>query len=155
MALHGCCFIPISPTAMCLPPLASVFAANWALPHTVLPIPSAMEPGANLAWGKASQLPCRAPAQSSTCRQGPRLGKCGGPQLPPEPPGPSGGSRLGAGGDITWEWSELCVMPPVFSTDEAWTEVTDTLTVAAIRFEMLSTAHRSQVGEQFVQSGVR
>lgn len=47
------------------------------------------------------------------------------------------------------------MMPPVFSTDEAWTEVTDTLTVAAIRFEMLSTAHRSQVGEQFVQSGVR
>uniref|UniRef100_A0A8D2M5W6 DALR anticodon binding domain containing 3 n=1 Tax=Zonotrichia albicollis TaxID=44394 RepID=A0A8D2M5W6_ZONAL len=30
--------------------------------------------------------------------------------------------------------------------DEAWTEVIDTLTVAAIRFEMLSTAHRSQVG---------
>lgn len=52
MALHRCCFIPISPTAMCLPPLASVFAANWALPHTVLPIPSAMEPGANLAWGR-------------------------------------------------------------------------------------------------------
>ncbi|NXX84500.1 DALD3 protein, partial [Urocolius indicus] len=29
--------------------------------------------------------------------------------------------------------------------DEAWTEVIDTLTVAAIRFEMLSTAHRSQL----------
>ncbi|XP_068265581.1 DALR anticodon-binding domain-containing protein 3 [Nyctibius grandis] len=29
--------------------------------------------------------------------------------------------------------------------DEAWTEVIDTLTVAAIRFEMLSTAHRSQI----------
>ncbi|KAF1488663.1 DALR anticodon-binding domain-containing protein 3, partial [Pygoscelis antarcticus] len=29
--------------------------------------------------------------------------------------------------------------------DEAWTEVIDTLTAAAIRFEMLSTAHRSQV----------
>lgn len=43
-------------------------------------------------------------------------------------------------------------MPPVFSTDEAWTEVIDTLTAAAIRFEMLSTAHRSQVGQQFVQS---
>ncbi|XP_010122064.1 PREDICTED: DALR anticodon-binding domain-containing protein 3, partial [Chlamydotis macqueenii] len=28
---------------------------------------------------------------------------------------------------------------------EAWTEVIDTLTVAAIRFEMLSTAHRSQI----------
>ncbi|NXO68448.1 DALD3 protein, partial [Phainopepla nitens] len=29
--------------------------------------------------------------------------------------------------------------------DEAWTEVIDTLTVAAIRFEMLSTPHRSQI----------
>ncbi|NXJ62627.1 DALD3 protein, partial [Rostratula benghalensis] len=29
--------------------------------------------------------------------------------------------------------------------DEAWTEVINTLTVAAIRFEMLSTAHRSQI----------
>ncbi|NWR11161.1 DALD3 protein, partial [Paradoxornis webbianus] len=29
--------------------------------------------------------------------------------------------------------------------DEAWTEVIDTLTVAAIRFEMLSTGHRSQI----------
>ncbi|NXD81703.1 DALD3 protein, partial [Halcyon senegalensis] len=29
--------------------------------------------------------------------------------------------------------------------DEAWTEVIDALTVAAIRFELLSTAHRSQV----------
>ncbi|XP_064288912.1 DALR anticodon-binding domain-containing protein 3 isoform X2 [Passer domesticus] len=29
--------------------------------------------------------------------------------------------------------------------DEAWTEVIDTLTVAAIKFEMLSTAHRSQI----------
>ncbi|XP_061863978.1 DALR anticodon-binding domain-containing protein 3 isoform X2 [Colius striatus] len=29
--------------------------------------------------------------------------------------------------------------------DEAWTEVIDTLTVAAIRFEMLSTAHQSQL----------
>ncbi|NXS25588.1 DALD3 protein, partial [Mystacornis crossleyi] len=29
--------------------------------------------------------------------------------------------------------------------DEAWAEVIDTLTVAAIRFEMLSTAHRSQI----------
>ncbi|NWV83665.1 DALD3 protein, partial [Dasyornis broadbenti] len=29
--------------------------------------------------------------------------------------------------------------------DEAWIEVIDTLTVAAIRFEMLSTAHRSQI----------
>ncbi|NXL20725.1 DALD3 protein, partial [Setophaga kirtlandii] len=29
--------------------------------------------------------------------------------------------------------------------DKAWTEVIDTLTVAAIRFEMLSTAHRSQI----------
>ncbi|NXG77637.1 DALD3 protein, partial [Baryphthengus martii] len=29
--------------------------------------------------------------------------------------------------------------------DEAWTEVIDTLTAAAIRFEMLSTAHRSQI----------
>ncbi|XP_065605793.1 DALR anticodon-binding domain-containing protein 3 [Cyrtonyx montezumae] len=29
--------------------------------------------------------------------------------------------------------------------DEAWTEVIDTLTVAAIRFEMLSTAHRSKI----------
>ncbi|NWR83063.1 DALD3 protein, partial [Furnarius figulus] len=29
--------------------------------------------------------------------------------------------------------------------DEAWTGVIDTLTVAAIRFEMLSTAHRSQI----------
>ncbi|NXX36678.1 DALD3 protein, partial [Nicator chloris] len=29
--------------------------------------------------------------------------------------------------------------------DEAWTEVIDTLAVAAIRFEMLSTAHRSQI----------
>nr|XP_038041977.1 LOW QUALITY PROTEIN: DALR anticodon-binding domain-containing protein 3 [Anas platyrhynchos] len=29
--------------------------------------------------------------------------------------------------------------------DEAWTEVIDTLTVAAIRFELLSTAHRSQL----------
>jgi len=42
-------------------------------------------------------------------------------------------------------------MPPAF-TDEAWTEVIDTLTVAAIRFEMLTTAHRSQVGERFAQS---
>uniref|UniRef100_A0A8C5IYK4 DALR anticodon binding domain containing 3 n=1 Tax=Junco hyemalis TaxID=40217 RepID=A0A8C5IYK4_JUNHY len=41
---------------------------------------------------------------------------------------------------------KLCMMAPTFSTDEAWTEVIDTLTVAAIRFEMLSTAHRSQVG---------
>uniref|UniRef100_A0A8B9M7X5 DALR anticodon binding domain containing 3 n=1 Tax=Accipiter nisus TaxID=211598 RepID=A0A8B9M7X5_9AVES len=40
---------------------------------------------------------------------------------------------------------KLCVMPPAFSADEAWTEVIDTLTVAAIRFEMLSTAHRSQI----------
>ncbi|NXQ47725.1 DALD3 protein, partial [Catharus fuscescens] len=29
--------------------------------------------------------------------------------------------------------------------DEAWTEVIDTLTVAAIRFELLSTAHRGQI----------
>ncbi|NXA06183.1 DALD3 protein, partial [Sapayoa aenigma] len=29
--------------------------------------------------------------------------------------------------------------------DEAWTEVIDTLTAAAIRFEMLSTAHRNQI----------
>ncbi|XP_051483606.1 DALR anticodon-binding domain-containing protein 3 [Apus apus] len=29
--------------------------------------------------------------------------------------------------------------------DEAWTEVIDTLTAAAIRFEILSTAHRSQI----------
>ncbi|KAM6413815.1 DALR anticodon-binding domain-containing protein 3 [Rhynochetos jubatus] len=29
--------------------------------------------------------------------------------------------------------------------DEAWTEVIDTLTAAAIRFELLSTAHRSQI----------
>uniref|UniRef100_A0A8C5IWP7 DALR anticodon binding domain containing 3 n=1 Tax=Junco hyemalis TaxID=40217 RepID=A0A8C5IWP7_JUNHY len=55
-------------------------------------------------------------------------------------------SCLGAGGFSTWEWSKLCMMAPTFSTDEAWTEVIDTLTVAAIRFEMLSTAHRSQVG---------
>uniref|UniRef100_A0A8V5GVU7 Uncharacterized protein n=1 Tax=Melopsittacus undulatus TaxID=13146 RepID=A0A8V5GVU7_MELUD len=37
------------------------------------------------------------------------------------------------------------LMPSAFSTDEAWTEVIDTLTAAAIRFEMLSTAHRSQI----------
>lgn len=42
---------------------------------------------------------------------------------------------------------ELCMMAPMFSTDKAWTEVIDTLIVAAIRFEMLSTAHRSQVGQ--------
>lgn len=41
------------------------------------------------------------------------------------------------------------MMPPAFSADEAWTEVIDTLAVAAIRFEMLSTAHRSQVGQRF------
>lgn len=29
------------------------------------------------------------------------------------------------------------------STDEAWTEVINTLTAAAITFEMLSTAHQS------------
>ncbi|XP_057253353.1 DALR anticodon-binding domain-containing protein 3 [Pezoporus wallicus] len=29
--------------------------------------------------------------------------------------------------------------------DEAWTEVIDTLTAAAVRFEMLSTAHCSQI----------
>uniref|UniRef100_A0A8C3D7S3 Uncharacterized protein n=1 Tax=Corvus moneduloides TaxID=1196302 RepID=A0A8C3D7S3_CORMO len=33
-----------------------------------------------------------------------------------------------------------------FHSAHTWTEVIDTLTVAAIRFEMLSTAHRSQVG---------
>lgn len=44
------------------------------------------------------------------------------------------------------------MMPPAFSADEAWTEVIDTLTVAAIRFEMLSTAHRSQVGQRFAQT---
>uniref|UniRef100_A0A8B9CQD5 DALR anticodon binding domain containing 3 n=1 Tax=Anser brachyrhynchus TaxID=132585 RepID=A0A8B9CQD5_9AVES len=41
--------------------------------------------------------------------------------------------------------SELCLTPPAFPADEAWTEVVDTLTVAAIRFELLSTAHRSQL----------
>ena len=41
-----------------------------------------------------------------------------------------------------------CSIPTcVLSADEAWTEVIDILTVAAIRFEMLSTAHRSQVGQ--------
>lgn len=61
-------------------------------------------------------------------------------------------SCLGAGDISTWEWSKLCMMAPTFSTDEAWTEVIDTLTVAAIRFEMLSTAHRSQVGQQLAWS---
>lgn len=83
---------------------------------------------------------------------GPGLEKCGGPQLPPESPGPRGVPAWVLGGDSTWEWSKLCVMPPAFSADEAWTEVIDTLTVAAIRFEMLSTAHRSQVGQEFMQS---
>uniref|UniRef100_A0A8C5TKM5 DALR anticodon binding domain containing 3 n=1 Tax=Malurus cyaneus samueli TaxID=2593467 RepID=A0A8C5TKM5_9PASS len=68
-----------------------------------------------------------------------------------EIPGPGRGV-LGAGCVSTWEWSKLCMMPPTFSTDEAWTEVIDTLTVAAIRFEMLSTAHRSQVGQQLNNS---
>uniref|UniRef100_A0A8C3V6N8 DALR anticodon binding domain containing 3 n=1 Tax=Catharus ustulatus TaxID=91951 RepID=A0A8C3V6N8_CATUS len=39
----------------------------------------------------------------------------------------------------------LCMMAPALFTDEAWTEVIDTLTVAAIRFELLSTAHRGQI----------
>lgn len=55
-------------------------------------------------------------------------------------------------GVSVWEWSRLCMMAPPFSTDEAWTEVIDTLAGAAIRFEMLSTAHRSQVGQQLAQS---
>lgn len=64
----------------------------------------------------------------------------------------AGVSCLGAGDISTWEWSKLCMMAPVFSTDEAWTEVINILTVAAIRFEMLSTAHRSQVGQQLAWS---
>uniref|UniRef100_A0A8C3CNB6 DALR anticodon binding domain containing 3 n=1 Tax=Cairina moschata TaxID=8855 RepID=A0A8C3CNB6_CAIMO len=40
--------------------------------------------------------------------------------------------------------SERCLTPPSCPADEAWTEVIETLTVAAIRFELLSTAHRSQ-----------
>uniref|UniRef100_A0A8B9SGF9 DALR anticodon binding domain containing 3 n=1 Tax=Anas platyrhynchos TaxID=8839 RepID=A0A8B9SGF9_ANAPL len=45
--------------------------------------------------------------------------------------------------------AQLCRAPRRFpagaaASDEAWTEVIDTLTVAAIRFELLSTAHRSQ-----------
>ncbi|NXC94816.1 DALD3 protein, partial [Certhia familiaris] len=38
--------------------------------------------------------------------------------------------------------------------DEAWTEVIDTLTVAAIRFEMLSTAHRSQITLDLENNGI-
>uniref|UniRef100_A0A669NWS8 DALR anticodon binding domain containing 3 n=1 Tax=Phasianus colchicus TaxID=9054 RepID=A0A669NWS8_PHACC len=37
----------------------------------------------------------------------------------------------------------------------AWTEVIDILTVAAIRFEMLSTAHRSQVGHSISTKGTK
>uniref|UniRef100_A0A8C4U9P6 DALR anticodon binding domain-containing protein n=1 Tax=Falco tinnunculus TaxID=100819 RepID=A0A8C4U9P6_FALTI len=64
-----------------------------------------------------------------------------GPVKVTNPPSPIGAEQY----FHTLEWSRLCVMPLVFSTDEAWTEVIDTLTVAAIRFEMLSTAHRSQI----------
>lgn len=64
----------------------------------------------------------------------------------------AGVSCLGASDTSTWEWSKLCMMAPTFSTDETWTEVIDTLTVAAIRFEMLSTAHRSQVGQRLAWS---
>ncbi|KAF4789482.1 DALR anticodon-binding domain-containing protein 3 [Turdus rufiventris] len=56
-----------------------------------------------------------------------------------------GVSCLDAGDISTWEWSKLCMMAPTLFTDEAWTEVIDTLTVAAIRFELLSTAHRGQI----------
>ncbi|NWI64444.1 DALD3 protein, partial [Todus mexicanus] len=38
--------------------------------------------------------------------------------------------------------------------DEAWNEVIDTLTVAAIRFEMLSTAHRSQIALDLEDSSI-
>ncbi|RMB98938.1 hypothetical protein DUI87_24483 [Hirundo rustica rustica] len=57
----------------------------------------------------------------------------------------AGVSCLGAGDISMLECSKLCMMAPAFSTDEAWTEVIDALTVAAIKFEMLSTAHRSQI----------
>lgn len=45
----------------------------------------------------------------------------------------------------TWYHTACSIPTCVLSADEAWTEVIDILTVAAIRFEMLSTAHRSQV----------
>uniref|UniRef100_A0A8B9QB26 DALR anticodon binding domain containing 3 n=1 Tax=Apteryx owenii TaxID=8824 RepID=A0A8B9QB26_APTOW len=48
------------------------------------------------------------------------------------------------GGNVGMERA-VHVAPLVFSADEAWTEVIDVLTAAAIRFEMLSTAHRSQI----------
>lgn len=64
----------------------------------------------------------------------------------------AGVSGLGAGNISTWEWTKLSMMAPTFSIDEAWKEVIDTLTVAAIRFEMLSTAHRSQVGQRLAWS---
>uniref|UniRef100_A0A8D0FH23 DALR anticodon binding domain containing 3 n=1 Tax=Strix occidentalis caurina TaxID=311401 RepID=A0A8D0FH23_STROC len=42
-----------------------------------------------------------------------------------------------------------------FHPTVAWTEVIDSLTVAAIRFEMLSTAHRSQVGHSISTKGTK
>lgn len=64
----------------------------------------------------------------------------------------AGVSCLDAGDISTWEWSKLCMMAPTLFTDKAWTEVIDTLTVAAIRFELLSTAHRGQVGQRLAWS---
>uniref|UniRef100_A0A8C2U2B7 DALR anticodon binding domain containing 3 n=1 Tax=Coturnix japonica TaxID=93934 RepID=A0A8C2U2B7_COTJA len=60
-----------------------------------------------------------------------------------------------------WRWQAhryhtVCSTPTcVLSADEAWTEVIDILTVAAIRFEMLSTAHRSQVGHSISTKGTK
>lgn len=66
--------------------------------------------------------------------------------------GPGRGVLPACWGISTWEWHKLCMMAPALFTDEAWTEVIDTLTVAAIRFELLSTAHRGQVGQQLAWS---
>uniref|UniRef100_A0A8B9QE35 DALR anticodon binding domain containing 3 n=1 Tax=Apteryx owenii TaxID=8824 RepID=A0A8B9QE35_APTOW len=70
---------------------------------------------------------------------------CGPVKVPQqEPPAPSGGFLPRGGGNVGMERA-VHVAPLVFSADEAWTEVIDVLTAAAIRFEMLSTAHRSQI----------
>lgn len=65
-----------------------------------------------------------------------------------KPPHCSGVFLPGALEMAATRYHTACSIPTcVLSADEAWTEVIDILTVAAIRFEMLSTAHRSQVGQ--------
>lgn len=129
MLLHPTIIAPMSPQP------------GWAAPLQGAPSPLQNRARCCPCFGKASAYAGH--WRRATPSDGSQGQPCGGPHyylVLAEV------SCLGAWG-YQYMGMELCMMAPMFSTDEAWTEVIDTLTVAAIRFEMLSTAHRSQVGQ--------